>query len=162
MTTATTVKTTKTTMTKAEKHKIKMAKKTAGKIAKKAAAKKNVAAMKKAGKGIFAPKSLSESLASICGKKTMPRTEVTKAIWAYIKKNKLSEGRIIKPDAALKKIFPVASLDMFKPTTARARYSSVTTKMRSVFIQHRVATKLEAKSLFHEQSNPFLPTEGIF
>ena len=47
--------------------------------------------------GIFAPKQLSGALASICGKKTMPRTEVTKAIWAYIKKNNLSTGRIVKP-----------------------------------------------------------------
>ena len=36
--------------------------------------------MKKAGKGIFAPKKLSEALAAICGKKVMPRTEVTKAV----------------------------------------------------------------------------------
>merc|ERR1719181_2470993 len=72
------------------------------------------AEMKKKGLGIFAPKTLSSELAAICGKKILPRTEVTKAIWAYIKKNKLSEGRIIKPDAALKKIFPVASLDMLK------------------------------------------------
>ena len=109
MTTVTTVKTTKTTMTKAEKHKIKMAKKTAGKIAKKAAAKKNVAAMKKAGKGIFAPKMLSEALAAVCGGKKMPRTEVTKKIWVYIKSHKLNEGRVIKPDAKLKAVFPVAS-----------------------------------------------------
>ena len=42
--------------------------------------------MKKAGKGIFAPKTLSPALAAICGKKVMPRTEVTKQIWVYIKK----------------------------------------------------------------------------
>merc|ERR1719335_2193318 len=79
-----------------------------------AAAKVNVAKMKKAGKGIFAPKTLSPELAAICGKKSMPRTEVTKMIWAYIKKSSLNEGRLIKPDATLKKIFPVASLDMLK------------------------------------------------
>merc|ERR1712178_141905 len=90
------------------------AKKTAGKIAKKAAAKKNVAAMKKAGKGIFAPKALSPAMAEICGAKSLPRTEVTKKIWAYIKAKKLNEGRIIKPDAKLKGIFPVASIDMLK------------------------------------------------
>ena len=133
-----TTKTTKATGPKISKHTGKPVKKRPT-AARKAAGAKNALAMKKAGKGIFAPKSLSESLVAICGKKTMPRTEVTKAIWAYIKKNKLSEGRIIKPDAALKKIFTVASLDMFKPTTARARYSSVTTKMRSVFIQPRTS-----------------------
>merc|ERR1719263_461229 len=64
----------------------------------KAAGAKRAAAMKKAGLGIFAPKTLSAELAAVCGKKVMPRTEVTKAIWVYIKKNKLNNGRIIKPD----------------------------------------------------------------
>ena len=47
-----------------------------GKAASKAAGKKNALAMKKAGKGIFAPKKLSDALAAICGKKSAPRTEV--------------------------------------------------------------------------------------
>merc|ERR1712078_502171 len=88
--------------------KITAAKKTAGKKA------KSASAMKKAGKGIFAPKKLSDALAKICGGKTMPRTEVTKKIWVYIKKYKLNDGRTIKPDATLKAVFPVASLDMLK------------------------------------------------
>merc|ERR1719305_1022748 len=79
-----------------------------------AASKKKAAAMKKAGKGLFAPKTLSPALAAICGGKSMPRTEVTKKIWVYIKKNKLNEGRIIKPDKTLKAVFPLASLDMLK------------------------------------------------
>merc|ERR1712094_21741 len=82
--------------------------------AKSASAKKNALAMGKAGKGIFAPKKLSDALAKICGAKTLPRTEVTKKIWVYIKKYKLNDGRTIKPDASLKAIFPVASLDMLK------------------------------------------------
>merc|ERR1712224_379833 len=90
------------------------AKKAAGKKARAASAKKNTAAMKKKGIGIFAPKTLSPALAGICGGKTMPRTEVTKKIWVYIKKNSLNQGRTIKPDAKLKAIFPVASLDMLK------------------------------------------------
>merc|ERR1712178_285284 len=114
----------KTTMTKAEKHKIKMAKKTAGKIAKSASAKKNALAMKKAGKGIFAPKTLSPALVAICGAKTLPRTEVTKKIWAYIKKSGCQNGRIIKPDAQLKAVFPVASLDMLKMATFVSKHLS--------------------------------------
>merc|ERR1719454_1205443 len=90
------VKTTKTTITKAELKKIKAAKKTAGKIAKSASAKKNALAMKKAGKGIFAKKVLSPALAAICGAKSLPRTEVTKKIWGYIKSHKLNEGRDLK------------------------------------------------------------------
>merc|ERR1711990_340674 len=89
-------------------------KKALGKTASKANGKRNAAAMKKKGVGIFAPKALSDSLAAICGGKKMARTEVTKKIWVYIKKNGLNDGRTIKPDAALKKIFPVASLDMLK------------------------------------------------
>merc|ERR1712110_1024639 len=87
--------TTKTTITKAELKKIKAAKKTAG-------------------KGIFAKKVLSPALAAICGAKSLPRTEVTKKIWVYIKSHKLNEGRVIKPDSALKAVFPGASLDMLK------------------------------------------------
>merc|ERR1712182_161206 len=83
--------------TKATKATIKAAKKAAGKKAKSASAKKNAMAMKKAGKGIFAPKKLSDALAAICGAKSLPRTEVTKKIWAYIKSRKLNEGRSIKP-----------------------------------------------------------------
>merc|ERR1712070_889568 len=111
---AMTTTTTKTTITKAALKKITAEKKTAGKKAKSASAKKNVLAMKKKGVGIFAPKTLSPAMAAICGAKVLPRTEVTKKIWAYIKKGKLNEGRIIKPDAQLKAIFPVASLDMLK------------------------------------------------
>merc|ERR1712146_839123 len=104
----------KTTITKAELKKITAAKRAAGKTAQKATGKKNALAMKKAGKGIFAPKKLSDALAAICGAKTLPRTEVTKKIWVYIKKNSLNHGRIIKPDASLKVIFPLASIDMLK------------------------------------------------
>merc|ERR1711896_81181 len=110
----TTTTTTKTKPTKATLKKITAEKRAIGKKAKKAAGKKNAAAMKKKGVGIFAPKKLSDALAAICGGKTMPRTEVTKKIWVYIKKNNLNQGRIIKPDAKLKAIFPVASLDMLK------------------------------------------------
>merc|ERR1719327_1890954 len=109
-----TTTTTKTKPTKAVLKKITAEKKAAGKKAKKASGKKNAAAMKKKGVGIFAPKTLSDALAAICGGKTMPRTEVTKKIWVYIKKNNLNTGRTIKPDATLKAIFPVASLDMLK------------------------------------------------
>merc|ERR1711924_520330 len=61
--------------------------------------------------------------------KVMPRTEVTKAIWVYIKKNKLNAGRIIKPDATLKKVLPVASLDMLK----MAGYIRSTSSKRAPF-----------------------------
>merc|ERR1712070_1322200 len=105
-TTAPTTTTKKTTITKATLKAIKAEKRTKGKAAQSATAKKNAAAMKKAGKGIFAPKTLSPALAAICGGKSMPRTEVTKKLWVYIKKYKLNEGRIIKPDEKLKAVLP--------------------------------------------------------
>merc|ERR1711896_52316 len=111
-TTAPKVKTTKPT--KATLKKITAVKRAAGKKAMKAAGKKNALAMKKKGIGIFAPKVLSPALATICGAKKLPRTEVTKKIWVYIKKNSLNQGRTIKPDSTLKAIFPVASIDMLK------------------------------------------------
>merc|ERR1712224_555413 len=93
------VKTTKTTITKAELKKIKAAKKTAGKIAKSASAKKNALAMKKAGKGIFAKKVLSPALAAI-------RREVASSHRGHEEDLGLHQvaqaqrGGIIKPDSA--------------------------------------------------------------
>merc|ERR1712196_154338 len=80
----------------------------------KAAGKKSAAAMKKKGVGLFATKTLSADLAAVCGKAKMSRVEVTKALWGYIKKNKLNKGRTITPDAKLKKVLPSNSLSMFK------------------------------------------------
>merc|ERR1712118_359172 len=111
---ATTTTTKKTKPTKATLKKITAEKRKIGKKAQSATGKKNAAAMKKKGVGIFAPKKLSDALAAICGGKTMPRTEVTKKIWVYIKKYNLNQGRVIKPDAKLKAIFPVSSIDMLK------------------------------------------------
>merc|ERR1719299_128591 len=116
-TTKTTVPTTttkKTTITKATLKTIKAEKRTKGKAAQSATAKKNAAAMKKKGVGLFAPKKLSDALAAICGAKTLPTTEVTKKVWVYIKKNGLNNGLTIKPDAKLKAVLPVASIDMLK------------------------------------------------
>merc|ERR1711970_1354586 len=79
-----------------------------------AAGKKIAAAQKKKGVGLFATKTLSADLAAICGKTKMSRPEMTKALWVYIKKNKLNKGRTIAPDAKLKKVLPANSLSMFK------------------------------------------------
>jgi chromatin remodeling complex protein RSC6 len=79
---------------------------------KKAARKPNAAFMK--------PVSPSPALAEIVGSKPIPRTEVTKRLWAYIKKNKLQDAknkRMIKADAALKTVFGgKATVNMFEMT----------------------------------------------
>merc|ERR1711904_505828 len=93
---------------------LKAAKKAAGKTVMKAVGKKNAAAAKKKGIGLFAPKTLSAELAAICGGKTMSRLDVTKKIWGYIKAKKLNKGREISTDASLVKIFPMKKLDMLQ------------------------------------------------
>merc|ERR1711967_68971 len=67
----------------------------------KAGSKKAAIAAKKKGIGLFAPVTLSEKLAAICGGKKMPRTEAIKKLWVYIKKHSLNSGRIITPDEKL-------------------------------------------------------------
>lgn len=54
------------------------------------------------------PMKLSEELIAVIGKGPMPRTEVTKELWAYIKKNDLQDPknkRNIVPDDKLAKVF---------------------------------------------------------
>jgi upstream activation factor subunit UAF30 len=70
------------------------------KTAKKTARKPNAAFMK--------PMQPDEALAEIVGEKAIPRTEITKKVWAYIKKNGLQdkkEKRMINADEKLGKIF---------------------------------------------------------
>jgi chromatin remodeling complex protein RSC6 len=62
----------------------------------------------------------SADLAAIVGAKPLPRTEVVKKLWAYIKKNDLQDKkqkRIIIADEKLKPIFGAKkSVDMFEMT----------------------------------------------
>lgn len=66
------------------------------------------------------PMTPSPALAEIVGSKPIPRTEVTKRLWAYIKKNKLQDPkntRMIKADAMLKVVFGGKStVNMFEMT----------------------------------------------
>ena len=105
-----------------------MAKKAAKKAAKKSArpaAKKAKKAAKKGGArkanaAFMAPVTPSATLAPVVGDKPIPRTEVTKRLWAYIKKNDLQDQknrRQINADAALKGVFGgKASVNMFEMT----------------------------------------------
>jgi chromatin remodeling complex protein RSC6 len=91
--------------------------------AKKAAAKKKPA--KASGKpklrgGIATPVTLSPGLADIVGGSTMTRADLTKKIWAYIKKHGLQDSknrRNINADAKLKPIFGgKGTVSMFEMT----------------------------------------------
>jgi len=115
----TTVKTTKPKTYKSDLRKTTAEKRAAGKTAMKAHGKKMALAQKKKGVGIFAPKTLSADLSAICnGKKSLSRVAVNQAVWAYIKAKKLSKGRIVSPDATLKKVFPKSSLSFFRDAQA--------------------------------------------
>ena len=114
-------------------------KKAAKKVAKKAAPKKAAPkkAVKKAAPKKAAPKKAakkrqpsaafmkaltpSEALGAVVGTKPLPRTEVVKKIWVYIKANKLQDKtnkRMINADAKLKVVFggksQVSMFDMAK------------------------------------------------
>lgn len=88
-------------------------KKAAKKPAKKASKRKPSAAFMK-------PMNVSAALGAVIGTKPVPRTEVTKKLWAYIKKNKLQDTknkRNIHADAALKPVFGgKAVVNMFEMT----------------------------------------------
>ena len=68
----------------------------------------------------MAPVQPSDTLSPVVGSKPIPRTEVTKRLWAYIKSNKLQDAknkRMIKADETLKPVFGgKSSVNMFEMT----------------------------------------------
>jgi chromatin remodeling complex protein RSC6 len=61
----------------------------------------------------------SPALAAVIGDKPLPRTEVTKKLWDYIKKNDLQDKAkrtMINADAKLREIFKKAQVSMFEMT----------------------------------------------
>jgi chromatin remodeling complex protein RSC6 len=93
-------------MAKAAKKTAKKApKKAAKKTAKKAPVKKSA---RKPNAAFMAPLSPSPALSEVVGSKAMPRTEIVKKMWDYIKKNNLQDKknrRMINADAKLKAVF---------------------------------------------------------
>lgn len=84
------------------------------KAAKKAAPKK---AARKVNAAFMAPLTVSAGLSEVVGSKPLPRTEIVKKIWEYIKKNGLqdkSNRRMINADAKLKPIFGKDQISMFE------------------------------------------------
>ena len=97
---------------------------TAKKAAPKKVAAKKVAPAKKAAKrkpnaAFMAPMQPSATLGAVIGDKAMPRTDVTKKIWDYIKKNGLQDKanrRMINADEKLMKLFGKKQVSMFEMT----------------------------------------------
>ncbi len=71
---------------------------------------------------------LSDDLADVVGKGPMPRSEVVKALWVYIKKNNLQDPtnkRNINADAKLKKVFDGKNVvNMFEMTKLVSKHLS--------------------------------------
>ncbi|MEZ0312654.1 MAG: SWIB/MDM2 domain-containing protein [Myxococcota bacterium] len=98
------------------------------KAAKKAkAAPKKKAGGKKANSAFMKPVTPSDLLSAVIGNTAVPRTEVTKKLWAYIKKNKLQDAAkktMINADAKLKPIFKKAQVSMFEMTKLISKHLS--------------------------------------
>jgi upstream activation factor subunit UAF30 len=84
------------------------------------AAAKKPAAARKPNAAFMKEMTPSETLAAVVGAKPLPRTEVTKKVWEYIKKQDLQDPankRVIKADDKLKAVFGgKAEVDMFEMT----------------------------------------------
>ena len=73
------------------------------------------------------PMKLSPELAAVVGKGPMPRTEVTKKIWVYIKKHKRQDEknrRLINPDDKLAKVLGKKPINMFDMTKVISKHLS--------------------------------------
>jgi len=82
-------------------------KKAVKKVAKKKVVKK-AKTKRKPNAAFMKPMKISAALAPVVGDKPIPRTEVTKKLWQYIKKNKLQDTvnrRMINADANLRAVF---------------------------------------------------------
>jgi chromatin remodeling complex protein RSC6 len=107
--------------TKKKKAAKKATKRPAAKKAAKRPAKKKVASKRKPNAAFMKPMHPTAALAAVVGSSPMPRTEVTKKLWQYIKRKGLQdqkERRMINADDALKVVFGgksrVSMFDMTK------------------------------------------------
>lgn len=76
-------------------------------------------APKKPNSAFMAPLKPSAELAAAIGPEAVPRTEITKKIWEYIKSNNLQDEknkRLINADAKLQKVFGKNQVTMFEMT----------------------------------------------
>lgn len=106
-------------------------KKAVKKVAKKKVAKKKVKkakAKRKPNPAFMKPMRISDALSKIVGNKPLPRTEVTKKLWQYIKRNRLQDTvnkRNINADENLMPIFGGRrTVSMFEMTKLVSRHLS--------------------------------------
>ncbi len=79
-------------------------------------------------KGLNKPVKLKADLAALLGAKSLPRTEISKRLWDYIKKNKLQTTKVDgKPENAGKYIVADAKLiKIFNNTKVKSKTGKVT------------------------------------
>jgi upstream activation factor subunit UAF30 len=84
--------------------------------------------MAKANSAFMKPMTISADLAEVVGKGPMPRSEVVKKLWAYIKKHDLQDSknkRNINADDKLKKVFGgKGTVSMFEMTKLVSKHLS--------------------------------------
>ena len=82
---------------------------------------------KKSNSGFMKALRPSPALADVIGDGPMPRTEVTKKLWAYIKKHGLqdpNDKRTIVADAPLRAVFGKTRVNMFEMTKLVGKHLS--------------------------------------
>ena len=82
---------------------------------------------KKANAAFMKPLQPSEALGKVVGSKAIPRTQVVKKLWEYIKKNDLQDKknrRNVNADANLKPIFGKSQVSMFEMTKLVSKHLS--------------------------------------
>ena len=67
--------------------------------------KKKTATKRKPNAAFMKPMQPDELLSKVVGDKPIPRTEITKKVWAYVKKNGLQDRRNINADDNLREVF---------------------------------------------------------
>ena len=88
---------------------------------------KKAAAKRKPNAAFMKPVQPSAALSEVVGSKPIPRTEVTKKLWAYIKRKGLQDKknrRMIHADDALKPIFKKDQVNMFEMTKLVSKHLS--------------------------------------
>ena len=84
--------------------------------------------MAKTNSAFMKPMNISSELAVVVGKGPMPRSEVVKKLWVYIKKNNLQDSkdkRNINADENLKKVFGgKGTVNMFEMTKLVSKHLS--------------------------------------
>ena len=112
------------------KKKVAAKKKTTAKkkaVAKKPAKKKTAKKKRAPNPAFMKPVNKRSALAAIVGSKPLPRTEVTKKLWAYIKKNKLQDAvnrRMINADEKLRAVLGKLKVSMFEMTKLVSKHLS--------------------------------------